>query len=142
MLETPAIVTGTRAETALVEAHYGGGCGSGMCAKGGCGAAILGQLFTSTPRGPMQALNPIQAHAGDRVMIGVEEGMLLRTTGVAYLMPLLMLLGGAVLGQGWSVGDAGAAIGALSGLLLGWAAARVVARRITRRTLPVILRRI
>jgi sigma-E factor negative regulatory protein RseC len=142
MLETPALVVQTEQAAALVEADFGGGCGSGMCAKGGCGAAVLAQLFSRNPRGPMRVGNPIQASIGERVIVGVEEGMLVRSTLVAYLLPLAMLLGGALAGRAWGPGgDGTAAVGALLGLVAGWGLARTLGRHLVQRAQPVILRR-
>lgn len=141
MLETPAVIVGTDERTALVKADYGGGCGSGMCSKGGCGTAVLGRIFSSNPRGPMRVGNPIQARLGERVIVGVEEGTLLRTTLLAYLLPLLMLVVGALGARAWFPGgDTAGALGALGGLMVGWAAARTLGRRVSG-TQPVILRR-
>lgn len=144
MLETPAIVVQTEARAALVETDFGGGCGSGLCAKGGCGTALLAQMFSRTPRAPLRVVNPIEARIGERVIVGVEEGSLLRATLIAYLLPLAMLVLGAVLPQRLfgipHAGDGWAALGALGGLALGWTVARLLSRRGGRRQ-PVILRR-
>lgn len=140
MLETPALVVETDQAAALVEADFGGGCGSGMCAKGGCGAAVLAQIFSRNPRGPMRVGNPIQARIGERVIVGVEEGMLVRSTLLAYLLPLALLLGGALAGRAGG-GDGLAAVGALLGLAIGWGLARLLGRRLLQSAQPVILRR-
>lgn len=140
MLETPAIVVKTEAHAALVEADFGGGCGSGMCAKGGCGTAVLAQMFSRTPRAPMRVGNPIEARIGERVIVGVEEGSLLRATLLAYLLPLALFVLGAVLPRSMHAADGAAALGALAGLVVGWVAARLLSRGSQRRQ-PVILRR-
>lgn len=56
------------------------------------------------------------------VVIGIPEGLLLRGALMVYLLPLLLLLGGALLGQqfiGHSVADP-AAVGGLIGLAGGF----------------------
>lgn len=142
MLETPAVVVQTDQDGTLVEADFGGGCGSGMCAKGGCGAAVLAQLFSRNPRGPMRVNNPLHAAIGERVIVGVEEGVLLRTTLVAYLLPLAMFVGGALVAPAWfQGGDGWAALGALIGLAAGWGLARALGRRLLHSAQPIILRR-
>lgn len=140
MLETPAIVLKTEAQAALVEADFGGGCGSGMCAKGGCGTAILAQMFSQQPRSPLRVANPIQAGIGERVIVGVEEGSLLRATLLAYLLPLVLFVAGAIAAGRFLGGDAASALGGLAGLSLGWIGARILSRR-PRGAQPVILRR-
>lgn len=140
MLETPAVVVKTEAQAALVEADFGGGCGSGLCAKGGCGTALLAQIFSQKPRAPLRAANPIQARIGERVIVGVEEGSLLRATLLVYLLPLALFVAGAIAGRWAAEGDAPAVAGALVGLALGWLAARRMSRQ-PRGGQPVILRR-
>jgi sigma-E factor negative regulatory protein RseC len=144
MLESPAVVVGTERGAAFVEADFGGGCGSGMCATGGCGSAVLARIFTQNPRRPLRVRNPIDAGVGERVIVGIAEGVLLRTTLVAYLLPLVMLVTGAAAARAIasSNGDAVAAAGGLGGLVLGWVLARALSHRRTKRELePVILRR-
>jgi sigma-E factor negative regulatory protein RseC len=140
MLETPARVIDTQGDMARVEADYGGGCGGSQCARGGCGAALLAQLFTRNPRARLTVLNPIGARPGERVVVGVEEGSVLAATLRVYLLPLVFLLAGALLSRSLGGGDALAAAGALAGLVLGWATARILGRRTTRA--PAILRRL
>jgi len=143
MLETPAIVVKTEDRAALVEADFGGGCGSGLCAKGGCGTAVLAQLFSRTPRGPMRVANPIEARMGERVVVGVEEGSLLRATLIAYLLPLVLFVAGALAAQELRAGDGATALGAIAGLLMGWAVARFLSRHgRAAGGEPVILRRL
>lgn len=144
MLETPARVIETRGGFALVEADYGGGCGSGLCTKGGCGTAILAQIFTRTPRGPLRVSNAIGARPGDRVVVGVTEGSVLGASLAVYLLPLAFLLVGAVASRSLGGGDGGAALGAILGLFLGWGWARGATRRLAARadSQPVILRRL
>jgi sigma-E factor negative regulatory protein RseC len=140
MLETPAVVLKTEARSALVEADFAGGCGSGMCAKGGCGTALLAQMFSQKPRAPLRVANPIDARIGERVIVGVEEGSLLRATLLVYLLPLALFLAGASAGGQAADGDAPAVLGGLAGLFLGWLAARRWSRR-PQGGQPVILRR-
>lgn len=141
MLETPARVVGTEQAAALVEADFGGGCGSGMCAKGGCGAAVLAQIFSRNPRGPMRVGNPILASVGERVIVGVEEGVLVRSTLITYCLPLTTLLAGALVGGRLLGGDALAVVGAVLGWAAGWGLARLLGRRLLQSAQPVILRR-
>lgn len=142
MLESPAIVVGLEGGTALVESDYGGGCGSGMCSKGGCGTAVLGQLFSKRPRGPMQVSNPIQARPGERVIIGVEEGALVQSAILAYLLPLLIMIASVLVAHSHYPGrDDVSAVAALAGLVAGWGLSRLLARRWFKLSKPAILRR-
>ncbi|MEO1765654.1 SoxR reducing system RseC family protein [Thiobacter aerophilum] len=140
LLETPARVIHSHDGVALVEADYGGGCGSGVCATGGCGAALLAQLFTRTPRGPLEVIDALGTRSGERVVVGVEQGSVLSASLLVYLLPLMLLLAGAVAARHVLGGDTTAALGALLGLAIGWWLARRLNRRRSPR--PRILRRL
>lgn len=140
LLETPARVIRSQDGLALVEADYGGGCGSGACASGGCGAAVLAQLFTRNPRGPLEVIDALGTRPGERVVVGVEEGSVLNASLLVYLLPLVLLLAGAVGARQLLETDAMAALGGLLGLAAGFWAARRFNRRAPAR--PRILRRL
>ncbi len=123
MLETRATVVQSDNRTAEVVGSGGSGCSA--CDGRGCGSKKLTQLFCSKPR-QFKVDNRIQASVGDEVIVCVPDGAVLRGAGLVYLLPLiLMFLGALLAGQG----DAHAALGALTGLLVGfWLAKRFSAR--------------
>jgi sigma-E factor negative regulatory protein RseC len=126
MLETRAIIVQVEGQYALVQASQANGCE--QCKGNGCGAGKLSRLFCSKPR-QFQVDNPINAGVGDEVVISVAEGAILRGIGLVYLLPLLMLVMGAMLGSAW-VGqspeqhDGYASAGALLGLAAGFIAVK------------------
>jgi sigma-E factor negative regulatory protein RseC len=142
MLETRAIIVQVEGQYALVQASQANGCE--QCSGKGCGAGKLSQLFCSKPR-LFQVDNPINAGVGDDVVISVAEGAILRGIGLVYLLPLLLLATGAMLGSAW-VGqspeqDGYAAAGAVSGLAAGFIIAKWVSLRVARtRSQPYIAR--
>jgi sigma-E factor negative regulatory protein RseC len=86
-----------------------------------------------------QALQP-----GDVVTIGLADGVVLRGAALAYLLPLVLLLAGALLGQTAFAGAGEEPVilcGAL-GLGLGFLATRILSRRVEndRRFQPVVVR--
>lgn len=124
MLETRAIVVKIDGQHALVRADQADGCE--QCAGKGCGAGRLSRLFCSKPR-QFQVNNSINADVGDEVIVSVAEGAVIRGIGLVYLIPLALLVMGATLGSIWSQpgqADGCAAVGALSGLVAGFAFAR------------------
>ena len=141
MLETRATVIRILESHALVQANQGSGCE--QCDGKGCGTGKLAQLFCSKPR-LFQVANPINAGVGDQVVISVAEGAVLRGIGVVYLLPLLLLLGGAMLGNFLAAQagqtDAYAASGALLGLVAGFVLARISSRQFRSRFQPYIAR--
>lgn len=97
MIEETAIVTATEGEFARVETQRRSSCGS--CeAKSTCGTSALARVFGNR-RNVVEVLNPIGAEAGDRVVVGLDESAFTRVSFLFYILPLLALFAGAVLGQ-------------------------------------------
>ncbi|MBK9160588.1 MAG: SoxR reducing system RseC family protein [Nitrosomonadales bacterium] len=125
MLETRATVIRIDGPHAMVQANHGNGCG--QCNGKGCGTGKLSQLFCSKPR-QFQVSNPINAGIGDEVIVSVADGEVLRGILLVYLLPLVLLIAGALLG-GLSARqetqyDGYAAVGALLGLGIGFVVAK------------------
>lgn len=130
MLETRAIVVSVEGNEAVVAAKHGG-CGQCDSAKG-CGSGKLAQLFCSQPR-QFRVRNQMNARVGEEVQVSVADGVLLRGAIILYLMPLMLLLAGGLLGSYWATDaasrDGYAAVGALSGLVAGFTLARLLISR-------------
>lgn len=47
----------------------------------------------------VKALNPAGAGVGDRIVLSIENGSLLKATFLIYVFPILFLVAGAVIGQ-------------------------------------------
>ncbi|MBS1228799.1 MAG: positive regulator of sigma RseC/MucC [Proteobacteria bacterium] len=93
--------------------------GCGRChEEGGCGGLNLGKMLCSSPRS-FRVLNPGNSAVGDRVTVVIAEGAVRRSATLAYVVPLLALLVGALSGSALA-GETGAIVGALSGLLGAW----------------------
>lgn len=143
MLETRAVVVQLLDEqSALVQASQGSGCG--QCSGKGCGSSKLSRAFCSTPR-QFRVVNRIHADIGDEVVVSVAEGAVLHGIGLLYLLPLLLLLVGAYFVGGLAPQadqrDGYAALGALSGLIAGFVAARWLSFRQTHHK-PYIARKV
>lgn len=132
MIENTARVVRTEGELAWVTAESPSSCGA--CGGKGCGSSMFVRMLH--PREPeYPVMNPISAEAGETVVVGIEDGALLRAAISGYLVPLLLLLLGALLGGTW--GEAQAVAGAAAGL----SAAVIWLRRRRAVPAPVILRR-
>ena len=125
MLETRATVVLVEGHVALVQTEQGNGCS--QCNGKGCGTGKLSQIFCSKPR-QFRVDNPIKADVGDEVIVSVAEGAVLRGVSLVYAAPLLLMVAGAMIGDLIAAdprqNDIYAAVGALCGLLTGFALAR------------------
>jgi sigma-E factor negative regulatory protein RseC len=101
----------------------------------------LGRMFVFSPR-RYRALNRADARPGDRVVVAVADGALWRGATAGYLVPLALVLAGAILGAR-AGGDLVAAAGAGIGLVTGGVWLRLHARRTSAELddSPVIVRR-
>lgn len=115
--------------------------GCGRCHQaGGCGGNPLGKLFCQTPR-TFRIANDGNYVVGARVRVGVVDGAIGQSVWLAYGIPLLAVLTGAVIGS-LVYGEAGAIAGAALGLLGGWFSLRHANRLLgaDRRFRPTIKR--
>lgn len=126
MLETRAIIIQVDGTEAIVEAAQGGGCGQCNSANG-CASGKLSKMFCAQPR-RFRVHNGIEARVGDEVQVSLQDGVLLRSASILYLLPLALLMAGGFLGASMATSTAGrdgyAALGALLGLVLGLVGAR------------------
>lgn len=143
MIETRAIVIRVEGKEALVESTQGGGCGN-CDSENGCGSGKLSQLFCSTPR-RFRVRNDANAQVGTLVQVTLAEGVLLRSALLMYILPLILLLCGALAGTQWASdaasADAWSAIGGLIGLLSGFVLVKAISlrQRLSSVAQPVIL---
>jgi sigma-E factor negative regulatory protein RseC len=103
-------------------------CGS-CSANKACGHSLINSV-TDGKRSFIRVLpgklSVDQCKVDDQVRISIPEEVLLRGSFVAYMVPLLAMLAGAMLGVRFAgLGeDAGAALGAVAGLAAGFALVR------------------
>ncbi len=76
---------GVDGDTALVETENGGGCG--RCNEpGGCRSGLIAGMFAPGPR-TYRIANTIRAQAGQRVLVCLPDGAVLRSAIAGYLVP-------------------------------------------------------
>ena len=65
------------------------------------GCSSRGSCHTQSGSGDMEvnALNEIGAAVGDRIMLGIDTGSLLKATFLLYIFPILALMVGAFIGH-------------------------------------------
>lgn len=134
MIESPARITRLEGESAWVVAAAPSSCGA--CGGKGCGSSLFARvLHADEPE--YQVDNAIGAAVGESVVVGLPDGALLGAAISAYMVPLLLLIATALLGQHFA-GELGAVAGGLCGLVL---AALNLKRRRAPPVTPVVLRR-
>ena len=94
MIEEQAQVVEIRGNQLVLQAQTQSACGSCAASKG-CGTSVLskvvGRKFTR-----FQAENNIDAEVGDTVVVGISEDALLKGSVVMYIIPIMGMLGFAL----------------------------------------------
>lgn len=139
MLEQRARVVRSSGQGIWVEAVEPDGCG--VCEGQGCASRRLAELFQRVPR-QYSVESRLFVSPGDKVIVGIPEGSLLRSAIYLYGMPLMLILGGALLLQLWFPGDAGAVTGAVLGVFVAGGFLVLTSRQYRSACQPVVLRRL
>lgn len=130
MSESEALVTHVKGEFAVVEVAATSACGS--CGdKGHCGKAQAGPRRYAVP-------NTIGAVQGDRVVVCVADGAVLKAAALSYLMPLVFVIGAAAAATAWVGAGLPAVAAAAGGLVLGLGALRWLNGRFAQRREPCL----
>lgn len=111
-------------------------------AKSGCGHSALAKLGQNSVH--MQAHCDIDVTVGDQVVVGVPEDIMVKSSLLAYLMPLLVMMVGVLLADSLWGRDLLTALAGISGLVLGFVFLRWHFHRNQHdeRYQPIVLRRI
>jgi sigma-E factor negative regulatory protein RseC len=133
MLEQTAEVIKTAADGIWVRAVEPSGCGT--CGGQGCASRRIAELFQRKPRHFLVDCD-LSLSPGERIVVGIARGSVLRSALRVYGLPLGLMLTGALLAQVVQPGDGPALVGMLLGGMAGWLAARG-----GRSVRPVVLRR-
>ncbi|MCW1936407.1 MULTISPECIES: SoxR reducing system RseC family protein [Pseudomonas] len=115
---------------------------SSCSANAACGQGLMDRLGVGRQRGYVRALSQTPLAVGDTVIIGVREDLLVRSSLLVYLLPLLGLFAAALLADGLGLSEPLVIFAGLSGLLASWLLVRWRAARVAENPLlqPVVLR--
>lgn len=127
LIEGTARVVAVDGAMAWLEPEQTTSCG-GCASAGACGSKS-GQSAAWLTKRRFAITNDDGLQVGDRVVVGVPPGWLLRASAAAYGVPLVTLLAGGILGDKWWGGNGAAAIGAVIGLVVGLVIAKLWAGR-------------
>jgi len=113
---TRGVVRAVDGREAIIEVEQGG---CGRChEKGGCGGQHLTQMLCAGKK-TYRVDNSGGAAVGDTVTVAIAAGALRRSANLAYGLPLLAFIAGAILGMQIG-GNPGAMAGGGAGLALAW----------------------
>ena len=115
---------------------------SSCSANAACGQGLMDRLGVGRQRGYVRALSQMQLAVGDTVIIGVREDLLVRSSLLVYLLPLLGLLAAALLANGLGLSEPLVILCGLLGLSVTWLMVRWRAARVAENPFlqPVVLR--
>ena len=115
---------------------------SSCSANAACGQGLMDRLGVGRQRGYVRALSQMQLAIGDTVIIGVREDLLVRSSLLVYLLPLLGLFAAALLADGLGLSEPLVILAGLIGLSASWLMVRWRAARVAEDPLlqPVVLR--
>lgn len=136
MLEQHVRVVQSSAEGLWVEPAEPAGCE--LCGGRGCASRQISQLFQWTARRFRLEPQP-DLTVGDELIVGIQEGSILRGALYLYGFPLLLILTGALIGQ-ITAGELAAIVGALIGSLVIWALHTSKPTREVMRDRPTVIR--
>jgi sigma-E factor negative regulatory protein RseC len=147
MIEEQAQVIRTEGEFAWVRTQRKSTCGQ-CAAQKGCGTNVFSKVL-GNKLVEFKAINKIDAVAGDQVILGLHESVLLKSAALMYVLPLVLMFVFALLATAvghslaGDISQAWVSLFAVLGLLLGFFGARLFARahQTDESFQPVILRR-
>jgi len=127
MLTETGRVVALETDGLWVETIRSSTCGT-CSAQKGCGHSLLNRI-SDGKRGYVRVLPGGQVienfKIGDQVLIGIPEEVILRSSFIAYILPLMGMLSGALAAVKWlGNGDLLALLGAAGGLAVGFALVR------------------
>ena len=96
MLEETATVVEVIDGRLIAETESRSSCSH--CSTDSCSTSVVAKLF-GIRRNRLVMENTLQAKAGDRVVIGIPDNLLVQASVMAYLLPLVVMLGVTACGR-------------------------------------------
>lgn len=125
MIEEQAQVLDWHNGRALVRVDRSSACGS-CKARAACGQGLAQSLSRTTKGHELEVQCSTPLRAGDQVVLAIDENQLVQGAFLVYLLPLLALVVGAVLGQWLQAGEGLSIVLGFAGFAaaFGWLALR------------------
>ena len=142
MIEENATVVSATAGRVLIESFRTSACGQCQ-ARNSCGQKAISE-WASSKMTQLEIENPnsINVEAGDKVVVGIDEGSFLKASALMYLLPLVMMLLLGSLAKLWIGTGVSTITFSFVGLVIGFVGARLLSRQLEKRCQykPVLLR--
>jgi sigma-E factor negative regulatory protein RseC len=146
MLEETGYVVSVEGDYAWVETSRKSACQSCTVNKG-CGTSVLAKMFGEKTN-HIRAKNTLDATVGDEIVLGMQEGGLVKGSLIIYALPLLFMILSSMLAEhfltfGSQTDEFVTIFAGLFGLVAGFLVVRWFSSRMANdsRYQPVILRR-
>lgn len=141
MIEETATVVAATPDHIWVEARARSACSS-CGTQDSCATSSVSKWF-GMRRQQLRLPNQFASSVGEQVIIGVEDQVMVTASLAAYILPVVLMLGAAIIADVQGMSDKQQAGIALLGLLLGlWGAGVLTSnRRMNRYFQPQLLRR-
>ncbi len=97
MIEEKATVVQIEEEFAWLETRRKSACAA-CSAQNGCGTGILSRVLGKRTT-HVRAINRIDAHVGDEVIVGINENALVRGSFAIYIVPLICMFALGLAGE-------------------------------------------
>lgn len=117
MLEETGTVVAVREGRLWVETQSRSICSH--CTSGSCTTSAVSKLF-GVRHNRVQLENSLGAKVGERVVIGIPDDLLVRAAILCYLLPLMIMVMGAVLGSVAGASEGVQSLMAVGGLAVGF----------------------
>lgn len=140
MIEERGRVVALEEGAVWIETLRQSACGS-CSAQKGCGQSAIARLSAKPMH--LRALTSLSLQVDEEVIIGIPEDILLKSSFVAYLLPLLLAVTAALLAQSVTASEGWIALAGAAGLVAGFLWGRLHSARVSHdmRYHPQVLRR-
>ena len=111
------------------------------CSSDGCSSAVLSKLFGAR-RNRLVLVNCLDVRPGDPVIVGIAGDALIRASLLSYLLPLVVMVSGALIGSAMELREGFQGLLAAAGLAAGFFLAGRISRctALRQRLSPRLLR--
>ncbi|MFD2112419.1 SoxR reducing system RseC family protein [Thiorhodococcus fuscus] len=124
MIEERATVVEVGDGFAWVETQRRSSC-TQCASSASCGTSVLARLFRQT-RNRLKIIDPIGLQTGEQVVIGIADATLNRAALIAYMLPLIALIGASAVATHVQLSEGMVALSGIAGLALGLLLARLL----------------